>query len=185
MSHAVRTFSGALLAMLFVAGCGTVEHRVSLNQEYRVDPGTKVVVGSVTNKTGQSFDINVEKMLADALEQALKEQNLNWTSGPAPKLTLTTDIVEYAKGDAFKRWLVPGWGSTVLVVRATVTDPNNRNVGVVEAKRTVDAGGAYTIGAWETVFKDVAHDVVTDLAEKTGHAPKQSAVEGQGVYANH
>jgi Domain of unknown function (DUF4410) len=172
----VRNFAAPLLMMLLVVGCGTVEHRVSLDQAYRVDPGTKVVVGSVTNKTGQSFDINVEKMLGDALAQALKDQHLDWTNGPSPKLTLTTDIVEYAKGDALKRWLVPGWGSTALVVRATLTDSNGRNVGSVEAKRTVDAGGAYTIGAWETVFKDVAQDIVSDLTEKTKQASGASYV---------
>jgi hypothetical protein len=73
----VRNFAAPLLMMLLVVGCGTVEHRVSLDQAYRVDPGTKVVVGSVTNKTGQSFDINVEKMLGDALAQALKDQHLD------------------------------------------------------------------------------------------------------------
>jgi hypothetical protein len=30
----------------------------------------------VKNQTGQSFDIDVEKMLADAFSQALKEKNL-------------------------------------------------------------------------------------------------------------
>jgi len=157
--------------MLFAAGCGTVEHRVALDQGYRVEPGTKVAVGPVTNKTGQTFDIDVEKMLADALAQTLQERNLAWTKAPAPKLTLATDIVEYSKGDAFKRWLLPGWGSTVLVVRATLTDDNDRKVGTVEAKRTVDAGGGYTIGAWKTVFNDLAQDVVTDLAEQTKRAP--------------
>lgn len=168
--HAVRTVAVLLVTMLLV-GCGTVQHKVSLEQGYRIEPGTKVMLGAVKNKTGQSFDIDVEKMLADALAQSLRDRNLNWANDPSPKLVLTTDIVEYSKGDAFKRWLVPGWGSTVLVVRATLTDTNNRSVGAIEAKRTVDVGGAYTIGAWETVFNDLAQDVVTDLQEQTKRAP--------------
>lgn len=35
-----------------------------------------------------------------------------------------------------------------------------------DAKRTVDAGGGYTIGAWETIFKSVADDIVTELGEQ-------------------
>ena len=84
----------------------------------------------------------------------------------APKLVLAADIVEYEPGDAFKRWLLPGWGATVLVVRGTLVDAEKRAVGSVEAKRTVEAGGGYTIGAWETVFRDIANDIVTKLREQ-------------------
>ena len=166
-----RTSAALVLTMLFAVGCGTVEHKVSLEQGYRVQPGTKVDLGPVTNKTGQNFDINVEQMLKNALIKSLTDRNVYWTSDPAPKLILTTDIVEYSKGDAFKRWLMPGWGSTALVVRATLTDTNNRNVGAVDAKRTVDAGGGYTIGAWQTIFRDLAEDIVTELAEQVKRAP--------------
>ena len=70
------------------------------------------------------------------------KKNLEWTGGEVPKMILTADIVQYEKGDAFKRWLVPGWGATVLVVRGALYESDNRKVGSVDAKRTVDAGGA-------------------------------------------
>jgi hypothetical protein len=161
-----RPSAALLTALLLVSGCGTVEHKVALDNRYSVLPGTKVELGPVKNETGQTFDIDVEKMLADAFSEALKEKDLQWTGGSAPRLVLTADIVEYAKGDAFKRWLVPGWGSTVLVVRGALYDSDNRKVGSVDAKRTVDAGGGYTIGAWERIFRNVADDVVSKLAEQ-------------------
>lgn len=153
-------------ATLLVGACGTVEHKIALDETYRVQPGTKVVVGTVKNQTGQTFDIDVEKMLADAFTQSLRDQNLEWTGGDVPKLMLTAEIVQYEKGDAFKRWLMPGYGSTVLVVRGSVYASDNRAVGSVDAKRTVDAGGAYTIGAWQTIFRSVADDVIVKLAEQ-------------------
>jgi len=159
-------YAAILAALLFVSGCGTVEQKVALDQQYSVLAGTKVELGAVKNQTGKSFDIDVEKMLAVAFSQALKERNLLWTGGSTPKLVLTADIVEYSKGDAFKRWLMPGWGSTVLVVRGALYESDNRQVGLVDAKRTVDAGGGYTIGAWETIFKNVANDIVSKLAEQ-------------------
>jgi len=167
-----RNVAALAIAMPLAVGCGTVAHNVSLENGYRVQPGTKVVVGPVHNKTGQSFDIDVDKMLADALTQRLKDQDLYWTSDPAPKLTLSADIVQYAKGDAFKRWLLPGYGSTALVVHATLSDASNHEVGAVDAKRTVDAGGGYTIGAWESIFRDVADDVVTDLEKQVKQTPR-------------
>ncbi len=164
----MRLFSctAAITTLLLVAACGTVEHKITLDEHYKVQPGTKVVLGPVKNQTGKSFDIDIEKMLRDAFTQALKDKNLEWPGGDVPKLVLTADIVEYDKGDAFKRWLMPGYGSTVLVVRGVLYESENRKVGAVDAKRTVDAGGGYTIGAWETIFRSVADDVIVKLGEQ-------------------
>lgn len=164
--HFAKTPSTILMLVLLLAACGTVEHKVALDQGYAARPGTKVVLGPVRNQTGQTFDIDVEKMLADALTQTLKDKNLQWTSDPAPRLVLTADIVQYEKGDAFKRWLWPGYGSTVLVVRGGLADADGRKVGSVDAKRTVDAGGGYTVGAWESIFRNVAEDIVAKLSEQ-------------------
>lgn len=155
-----------LVGFLIVSACGTVQHKAMLEQGYTAPMGTKFTVSSVKNQTGQSFDIDVEKLLADALEQALKDKSLLGNAESKAKLMLEAEIVEYAKGDAFKRWLMPGWGSTVLVVKATLLNGEKKNVGNVEAKRTVDAGGGYTIGAWESIFRNVAEDIVADLGEK-------------------
>ncbi|HBI14408.1 MAG TPA: hypothetical protein DDY20_02640 [Desulfobulbaceae bacterium] len=164
--HYYNKAAAILMVLMFLSGCGTVEHKITFDQQYSMQPGTKVELGTVKNQTGQNFDIDVEKMLADALTNALKKKNLQWTEGAGPRLVLTADIVEYAKGDAFKRWLMPGYGSTTLVVRSALNDSDNRKVGSVDAKRTVDAGGAYTIGAWETIFQNVAEDIVANLAEQ-------------------
>lgn len=164
--HPAGTLTALLMVLVLFAGCGTVERKVELDKQYTVQPGTKVVVGSVKNQTGQSFDIDVEKLLADALGDTLKKRNLQWTGDTAPKLELTAEIVEYKKGDAFKRWIMPGWGSTVLIVRGSVNDAENRRVGSVDVKRSVDAGGGYTIGAWKSIFQDVADDIVTKLEEQ-------------------
>ncbi len=115
-------FIGVLL--LIITGCGSVQHNVSLQNDYIPKPETKIEISMVTNETGEQFDVEVEKMLADAFAEALREENLLWTGGEGHKLTLSSKIVEYQKGDAFKRWLLPGWGSTVLSEVA----PKNRTV---------------------------------------------------------
>ena len=150
----------------FTAGCGTVQHKVDFNDKYAPPAGTKIELGRVMNKTGEEFDIDIKKMLSDSFAKTLKEKELLWTGTGGTKLLLESNIIEYKKGDAFKRWLMPGWGSTILIVRCDLVDEDNRIVGSVDAKRTVDAGGGYTIGAWKTVFDNLANDVVEDLSKE-------------------
>jgi len=158
---------GFLLVMvifiIFIAsGCGTVRHTLDFQNNYVPQAGTKIEVGPVTNETGEKFDIDVEKMLATALTDKLREKELMWEGKDGSKLTTKCKIVEYKKGDAFKRWLMPGWGSTALAVNCDLADSNNV-VGIISARRTVDAGGGYTIGAWEKVFGQLAMDIVEDV----------------------
>ena len=152
----------SVLTITALTGCGTVQHRVTFQDNYLPQAQTKIEVGSVTNETGATFDINIEQMLTDALAEELRKEAMLWDGGNNPKLVLNSKIVEYVKGNAFKRWLLPGWGSTVLIIQCDLRD-GNKVVGSVEAKRTISIGGAYTINAWKTIFSSVAKDVVKDL----------------------
>ena len=104
-------------------------------------------------------------MFTDALTQQLQGDNLLWAGGqPAGHLTIATKIVEYEPGNAFKRWLLPGYGSTVIALHSELKDSaSGKLVGPVDARRTVSFGGAFMIGAWRTIFASVAKDVVEEL----------------------
>jgi tetratricopeptide (TPR) repeat protein len=154
-----------LVFMTVATGCGTVNHKVDFKDNYLPPSGTKIELGRVVNKTGEEFDIDIRGMLSYSLEKTLKEKELLWSSYEAPRLLLESNIIEYKKGDAFKRWLLPGWGATILIVRCDLVDDDNNIVGSVKATRTVSAGGAYTIGAWKTIFDNLANDVVEDLSK--------------------
>lgn len=155
-----------LIFMVVLTGCGTVQHKVELKDKYTPPTNTKIELGKVMNKTGEEFDIDIKKMLSDSLATKLKEKELLWSGTGESRLILESNIIEYKKGDAFKRWLLPGWGATVLIIRCDLVDEANVIVGSVDAKRTVSAGGGYTIGAWKTVFDNLANDVVEDLSKK-------------------
>jgi len=161
---AIKSF-GIFLLSLALIGCGSVEHKLDLQSSYSPAVATKIEVGKVTNETGQTFDVNVEQMLTDALAEKLGEKNLLWTGQQEEKLLLLSKIVEYEKGNAFKRWLLPGWGSTVIAIHADLKK-GDQLVGSEQARRTVSIGGAYTIGAWRTIFNSIAEDIVDDLREK-------------------
>jgi len=155
------------LIACFVTGCGTVAHNLTLDPGYQLKANTPIEVGEVSNDTGQSFDVDIEKLLSDAFAEELREKGL-LSNGQKPSLRLTSQIVDYKKGDAFKRWLLPGWGSTVLTVHCELWEGQEK-IGAAEASRTVSMGGGYTIGAWRTIFASVAKDVVADLRKQMPH----------------
>jgi hypothetical protein len=152
-----------IFPILFLVACGTVEHSVRVEDQQAFGVDTKILVGEVANKTGESFDIDVEAMLRDAMVNELAKENLLGQQGTPDLVSMDVNIIEYRKGDAFKRWLWPGYGSTVLVIEATLLDAEGNVDATAQANRSVDAGGGYTTGAWKEVFEDVAADLVSDL----------------------
>jgi len=52
------------------------------------------------------------------------------------------------QGSAFQRWLLPGWGSTVLGVRGAHLDKQSGvPAAVITYQRNVHFGGLFTVGA--------------------------------------
>ena len=152
-----------LTLILLCSACGTSQHIARLNDDYTAPPGTKIAVGTITNSTGFEFDVDVVQMLTTALADALSKNDLLASDTDGSRIVLNARIVDYEKGDAFKRWLMPGYGSTRLRVQCDLV-VGEKIVGSADTKRTVDAGGAYTIGAWQTIFKSTAEDLVKDVA---------------------
>src|SRR3972149_3931623 len=97
----------SILTIMALTGCGAVQHKVTFQDNYSPQARTKIEVGQVTNETKETFDVNVEQMLTDAFAEELRKETMLWDGGSDTKLVLSSKIVEYAKGDAFKRWLLP------------------------------------------------------------------------------
>ena len=168
VQYAKRVLAVFLFVLLatIITGCGSAQHKVAFQQNYTCPEGTKFAVGSVVNETGATFDIDIEKMFADALAEELRKEDLLCKGDEKNRLTIMSKIIEYEKGNAFKRWLMPGWGGTVFSLQCDLKDEKNVTVGSATARRTVTAGGGYTIGAWKTIFASVAKDLVKDLREQ-------------------
>jgi hypothetical protein len=157
--------SVAILCLL--SACGTVEHKLTLVDNFSPESTTAIEVGKITNETGKTFgpEIDLEDMLRRALTEKLTADYLLSNNTTQDKLILDSKILDFDEGNAFKRWLLPGWGATVLTIQSDLRK-NGQLVGTVDAKRTVSAGGAYTIGAWKTIFDGLAGDVVEDLRSR-------------------
>ena len=154
------------LTLISFWGCANVQHQASFNKNYLPKENVRIKVAKVVNDTGFTFDIDIEQMLTNALEQQLMEENLLNLGKTEPNLFLESRIIGYKKGSAFKRWMMPGWGATELAIQCDLKDGNNNLVGSAMSNREVFAGGLYTVGAWETIFKETANDVAEDLKDQ-------------------
>ncbi|WP_461521810.1 DUF4410 domain-containing protein [Porticoccus sp.] len=149
--------------MVTLAGCGTSTNVADIKDGYILDPTNKIAVTEVSNRTGQSIDIDIETIFRDALVYRLKEQDLFIEHSSKNNLTISTQILGYQKGNAFKRWLMPGYGSTTLSTASQLTDSEDNIIVSIQSSRTIDGGGVYTIGGWNDIFYDVAEDIVYEL----------------------
>jgi hypothetical protein len=171
MTRTTHSVAIVIFLGLVMAGCGAVSHEAVLLGSYAPEPGLRIEVGKVINATGQTPKVddevvNIEQLLTENLTEKLRREDFLWAGSPARRLVLVSKIVEYEPGDAFKRWLLPGWGSTVVSVDGELRDEADTLVGTVRARRTVSIGGAYTIGAWRSIFSSVADDIVSELRGK-------------------
>lgn len=152
-----------------MAGCGTTNKNVKFNEGYKCAKDTMIKVPLAKNATGKTFEeIDVETALTEEMTKALGDEGIradNTYTGN--HLSLPCQITEYEPGNAFKRWLMPGYGSTVLGVKCELLETGHENaIGVAEARHTVDAGGGYTIGAWKYVFSNLSKDIAKEIKEK-------------------
>ena len=158
----------ALLALTaVVSGCATTETQ-TFKEDPLIRPGAKIELGAVTVPPESEYKLDVAGMMSTALEESLAEHNIAWQGDPAAdRFRLDVVVDEYEPGNAFKRWLMPGFGSTIVHVSGKLTDMSTGQVaGQLDHERAVHAGGGYTIGAWQTVFKGVADDITTQLQNR-------------------
>jgi len=147
-----------------VTGCATPS-TMKGESDLLPKPGARVELHSVTNVSGKNFDVDAVGLLRKAMQTALSDEQLAWAAGDNPEhFIVNLEVTHYRPGNAFKRWLLPGYGSTVLAVRGKLSDASTGAVAAsIDYQRSVHAGGAFTIGAWETIFQTVADDLAQDL----------------------
>jgi len=123
------------------------------------------MVGQITNQSGinpegdkDAVTLMKEAMVAELAKSSLPQGDKGYS--------IDVTILRYEPGDAFKRWLMPGWGATVLDVAVAVKDPANNKVGEMSISRNIAAGGGYTIGAWKYVFTEVAKAIIEELTKR-------------------
>jgi len=106
-----------LILALLLNSCGTVSTKSDFEPDLVPAADITFEVLSVTNETSESFDFEAESELKEQLNEKLKKSGYLRTNEES-RIGLNVRIVDYQKGNAFKRWLMPGFGSTLLRVEA-------------------------------------------------------------------
>ena len=165
-----KTILCALMLCLLV-GCGTRHHEMTYaNGQDSIEPTAKYAVGNVEDVTGFAFPegeegIDISQSMQTALVEELKEEGLLAESEDAYRIDVTVE--KYEPGNAFGRWLFPGVGSTKLQASSNISHAGEE-VGTIATRNTVDIGGAFSIGAWKTIFKTAAAEIITELKKTMG-----------------
>jgi len=72
--QAFHVILGVGLVAIVVTGCGSVRHTASFEPAFVPKADTLIEVGVVTNETGKTFEIDIPKMLTDALGETLTKE---------------------------------------------------------------------------------------------------------------
>ncbi len=154
----------AVVCLVLAQACSTPTKNKTVSSRLP-RPAAKVVVGGITNQTGKTFDFAVEEEFRAVLAKELQKKDLLAAATPgAGDFVLNLDLTEFRPGNPFKRWVLPGWGCTVLAVKGGLCEQNGgKVVAEIDHQRTVAAGGLYTIGAEHYILNNVAYDLASDL----------------------
>ena len=149
-----------------MVGCATKSSLEGLSPTLKVAQTAKFESGEVTDKSGFVFGEKDDKIvLTDAMKSSLTAA-LATEDLAGNDYVIKTTILQYSPGNAFARWMLPGAGATKLVTESEIYTPEGVLVAKIPVNRSIAAGGGYTIGAWKTVFDDVAQEIVKVLKEQ-------------------
>jgi len=158
---------GLCVVACVVAGCATAEKQ-TFSSDPIVRPGAQIELGMVSIPPGKTYEIDAATLMRTALEKSLAERGIGWKGeADADRFVLDVLVDDYEPGNAFKRWLAPGFGSTIVHVSGKLTDRSTGEVaGELDYEQGVHWGGAYSIGAWATIFQTVADDITKELENR-------------------
>ena len=156
-------FYASIFLLVVLAGCAS-SSSINVVGDSLVASNLSIDSVTVTNSTGENFDgADVIALMQSATEDQVMKKSLKQPmSGTSYNLEI--DIVQYSKGNAVARWILPGAGKTILSVEARLKNDVGAIVAESQATESIGAGGLYTIGAWKRVFDKVANSLVTDIA---------------------
>jgi hypothetical protein len=172
----MRTIFFLLVSALLLtsAGCST-------KSSFQPTPGMEPISTTATMKVGEIKNLSdfagdsdvpdVSAAMKTALETELTAAGLLKTEGD---YTINVNILDYAPGNAFARWMLPGAGSTKLDVDCLVVNKLGKLAATIHVERYIGAGGAYTVGAHSYVFTEVANEIVGKLRNEEKRQPSNT-----------
>ena len=164
---------------LIITGCAAQTSGTGTGKTLALNQSYKYKIEKIEISEEKNFEVDIKEMLRNSLDKALGDKDLLWQGSSGQQYYgISLRIIDYDMGNAFKRWLLPTYGSTVLSVHTDVIDlEKNEIVTYMEHKQTVAVGGVFSIGAWKSVFDNIAKDIATDIERKYSGSGKGFFIE--------
>ncbi|MFC1826531.1 YajG family lipoprotein [Thermodesulfobacteriota bacterium] len=153
---------------LVLSGCAKPTTGTGPGRTLALDQNYKYKIEQIDIHGTKEYEVDVKEIFRAALEKALRDKDLLWDGSPEKKYYgIFMRMLDYEMGNAFKRWLLPTYGATILSVHTDVINlEKNEVITYMEHKQTLAGGGFYSVGAWEYVFDNVAKDIAIDIERK-------------------
>lgn len=158
---------GVLVVFALIAGCAKGKPMAWFDKESSWAGYGAIEVEPVVNETGKSYDFDVAGELTKAIRARLSDKGDAIAEYPFQEegvLVLKSALTLFQPGNAFKRWLLRGYGTTACRVKSTLIDKaTGKIVGEIVVEKSVSTGGWYTVGANTRVVGEIADDIVLKL----------------------
>ena len=127
-----------------------------------------VLLGPVSNDTGQTFETPVETLFLDTLTEKLTEAGIVLVAGdgtpPQKSVRLSTSLLHFEPGTVGGRWVGMGSGAAICIIRVRLTDSDTEQLlGEMVSVNQIEAGGLFSVGAGKSVAKNVAREIAEAL----------------------
>jgi hypothetical protein len=168
LSKNSRLLPYIICIVIILSGCAAQTSGTGTGKTLALNQSYKYKIEKIEISGEKKYEVDIKEMLRTSLDNALRDKNLLWyDSSNQQYYGISLRIIEYDMGNAFKRWLLPTYGSTVLSVHTDVIDlEKNEIVTYMEHKQTIAVGGAFSIGAWKYIFDNISKDIAIDIERK-------------------
>lgn len=167
--HRLTKWSLLSFSIVYLHGCSqhmAVGESVALVKEDGSEKEfTSITVQPCVDRTEYDGTVDIGNMGTEKLREKVRESGLLVISDSA-EILLTCDIERFIEGSAFKRWIMPGWGSTQGAVSVMLVRKDGYKVlANFKSQASVEAGGFYTLGAEEYILDSAFDEIVKQLRE--------------------
>jgi len=152
---------------MWVSSCGPSYYRgVVLNDTILKQGKAGLVVGVIQRRSPINTNLPSENDPRDRelfniyrkhLKTSFVKSGIDYEEGQE-KVIVDITIYSYNKGNAFARWLLPGAGTSRLLVQAAIKK-DAVLIGAIESQQSISWGGGFSIGGWQHVINWSAKDI--------------------------
>ncbi len=161
-----------LVLTLFLVGCGTTTTlKIPKGYKVKVNVAGEIYVEVPTKKNASTSALGPDILtkMKTSLESQLLKRCFKVARVGKGKYVLKTTILTYEPGSALKRWIMPGWGATLLRAKSSLAKgADKKTIAEIDFDGNVTAGGFYTVGADKYIVDWFGEELAKKLREAVG-----------------